>query len=209
MPDFFDADGNPVEFDWETDDNPFVKRFNDYRSTADRKATEYAQREKLLSDLTSDDPDAQRAAAQSLGFDLELGEEPAGADPYTGLKSEFDQLKAELATERAQAAQAAEEQRVAQAVDAQLSAMDLSGDDAEWVLAGAIKLPPTENGLPDLKAAFEQLQARDLAAQERWRTSKRTPQVQRGKAGSEQKNMEDMSREERIEYVMAQHGMDD
>lgn len=206
----YNEETGEIEFepeDWEREDNPYQKRFNDYRSEADRRATEYSQNQKLLSDLQSEDPAAQRAAAQRLGLEW-IDEEPVEQGPdqqYSALAQQIEELKAERAAEKAQAEQAAESARIAAEVDRRLGDMGLDEQDGDWVLARAVALAPGADGLPDLTTAYEQLQERDRAAQERWRTSKKSPRIARGETGQETKNIMDMTDEERIDYLMEKH----
>lgn len=190
--------------DWEADDNPYKSRFNTYRSEADRRATTYAEQQKLLDGLKSDDDEARRAAAMQLGFDFVDDEVSDAPDEIAELRARLDKAD-QRDRERDERDQQA---RLAQAVDSQITEMGLDEEDGDWVLARAIALQPLENGMPDLNSAYEQLQARDKAMHEKWRTSKRTPAISRGQTGSEQKALADMTDTERIEYVMAQHEVD-
>lgn len=197
--------------DWRERAETYEKRFNDYRSEADRRQTEFQQTQSLINDLQSDDAEKQRAAAQRLGFDFVVEEEPAdtGADdPVSALQARIDAME-RAAQEREHDAQQAEQQtQLAAAVDAELAGMGLDEDDGDWVLARAIALPPREDGLPDLAAAKTQLEARDTARLERYRSSKKAPPIARGQQGTEQKDLLSMTDAERIDYVMAQHDME-
>lgn len=195
------------EYDWESDDNPYKKRFSDYRSEADRRQTEFQQTQALLNDLQSDDPATQRAAAQSLGLDFvdeETGPEEVEEDPRLAqLITRQEELERKLAEKE----QREQEQLIAQTVDQRLDALGLDKDDGDWVLARAVALPPAEDGLPDLQAAYEQWQAKEKAIIERYRVGKRTTVTPKGKAGSDQKDLLSMTDEERINYIMEQHEM--
>lgn len=195
------------EFDWESDDNPYKKRFSDYRSEADRRQTEFQQTQALLNDLQSDDPATQRAAAQSLGLDFvdeETGPEEVEEDPRL---AQLIQRQEELERKLAEKDQREQEALIAQTVDQRLDALGLDKDDGDWVLARAVALPPAEDGLPDLQAAYEQWQAKEKAIIERYRGGKRTTVTPKGRAGNDQKDLLSMTDEERINYIMEQHEM--
>lgn len=194
------------ESDWESENNPYQKRFNDYRSEADRRATEFSNQQKLLADLTSEDADTARAAAQQLG--LEFAEEPdedeTGNPDVAELKAKYAELEQKLTAREQQEAQ----RDLAAAIDNRLEAMKLDKTDGDLVLAFAVTMPPLDDGMPDLQGAYDAIQARDEARFDGWRKSKRVTNVQRGKTGTENKNIADMTDEERLDYVMAQHDMD-
>lgn len=195
------------EYDWESDDNPYKKRFSDYRSEADRRQTEFQQTQALLNDLQSDDPATQRAAAQSLGLDF-VEEEPELEEPGDDPRlAQLLQRQEELERKLAEKDQREQEALIAQTVDQRLDALGLDKDDGDWVLARAVALPPAEDGLPDLQAAYEQWQAKEKAIIERYRGGKRTTVTAKGKAGNDQKDLLSMSDEERINYIMEQHEM--
>lgn len=201
----------PPQIDWEADDNPYKKRFTDYRSEADRRATEYRQAQQTLEDLQSDDPERRRAAAEALGFDLEeppvedddalLQQTAAQNDPRV---DELLRKQQELESKLTEREQAERERELASTISARLEGMNLSEEDGDWVLARAIALPPKEDGLPDLEAAHQMLVERDNKVLEAWRKGKRAPaSIGPGQSATEQKNIADMTDNERIEWAVA------
>ena len=203
------------DFDWEADDNPYKKRFEDYRSEADRRATEYQQTQALLADLQSDDPEQQRAAAQRLGFDFVGDEsdeetEPAGPDPrIDALAAKYEALEQKLSAKET----ADEQARVANLIDSRVNALGLDEDEGTLVLATAIKMGAvTDDGLPDVSKAHAFIQQRDAAREqaaiEAYRAGKRvTIPGGKGKSGTENKAVEDMTAEERLDYALEKNGM--
>jgi hypothetical protein len=197
--------GAGQEFDWESDDNPYKKRFNDYRPEADRRATELAEKNTLIADLTSDDPDKRIQAADRLGLAwADEDNEPQTPDEVAALRAQVEAMGQKL-TEREQRDA---EQALAQNIDAKLESMGLDKEDGDWVLARAVTLPPREDGMPDLETAYQQLQARDEARFENWRKTKRVNVARRGSTGTENKAVHEMTDDERMEWAMAKHGVD-
>jgi uncharacterized protein YdcH (DUF465 family) len=206
---YFDEEGNEVE-PWETDDNPYKGRFESYRSEADRRATTYQQNEALLEDLKSGDAAKQQAAAEALGMEFIADEpiipDPEGEDPRLAeLLAKYSELETKM-TEREQRDNDA---AVAAEINARIEALNL-GDEAEGnlVLAAALRQPVGEDGLPDIAAAHAAIVARDEARFEGWKKSKRTSVTPRGQSAAEEKNILDMTAEERIEWAMEKHGME-
>jgi hypothetical protein len=215
----YDEEGNLVldPEDFESESNPYVKRFNDYRSEADRRQTEFQQTQQRLGDLTSDDPEKQRAAAEALGLQwVEPDDgEPAGQHVPDPQLSALEQRIAKF--EAAEAARE-EQQKQAEAVAAFSASMDAEvarlgmnpqhKDTAIIIAHAANNFPFLESGLPDLESARAELEARDNETFEGWRKSKRTPLVQKGQTGTERIALEDMDAEDRITWAMEQHGVE-
>lgn len=190
--------GSTQEFNWDADDNPYKKRFEDFRSGADRVATKLSQYEQHLEDLRSSDIERQRKAARELGIEL-VEEEPSYVDPYEELRTELSQVKSQLSAAEEQRAQ----ERATQAVEARLSALELDESDKDWVLARAIALGAGDDGLPDIKSAYDQLRARDEAAMERWAASKKAPQsIAPGRTATETKDIMSMTDDERVDWAV-------
>lgn len=190
--------------DWESDDNPYKGRFNDYRVEADRRATKLSTYEQSLEDLRSGDPTRQSAAADALGLTLVQDEpDPGYVDPYDELLSRQEALEQRLA-ERDRSQQERDQSTI---VETRLTSLALDEDDKNWVLARAVALPPGDDGLPNVAAAYEQLTARDNArieaAMKEWAEKKRTGRgIAPGTTATEQKNIMDMTDEERVEWAV-------
>lgn len=188
--------------DWEADDNPYKKRFEGYRSDADRKITRLSQYEQAVEDFQTGEPDKMRRAAAILGIDsvVEIEDPPAPTydDPsdelraqYNALQEEFKALRGELTAkeQKAQeAAQAAELQR-------RLDSLKIEDEqDRSVVLGVAFTLPMGEDGLPDVAAAHKFIEERDTARQRSWGERKRrTPgSIAPGSTATQQKPIHEM-----------------
>lgn len=204
---YFDEEGNEVtpEYDWETDDNPYKGRFESYRSEADRRATEYQQNQALLTDLQSGDPAKQQAAAEALGMEFIAEEPEPGEDPRVAeLLTKYQELESKLTAREQRDNDAA----VAAEINARIEALGLdSEDEGNLVLAAALRQPVGEDGLPDIGAAHAAIVARDERRYESWKKSKRTSVTSRGPGAVDDKNILDMTDEERLDWAMEKHGM--
>lgn len=208
---YYDEEGNEVtpEFDWEADDNPYKQRFTSYRSEADRRATEYQQTQALIEDLQSGDAAKQQAAAEKLGMEFiaeSVAEEEPGDDPRVAeLLAKYEALESKLTEREQREADAA----LANELNSRIEALGLdSEEEGNLVLAAAMRQPVGEDGLPDIKAAYDAIVARDEAKFQAWKASKRQTVTPRGPGASEAKNMLDMTDEERLEWAMEKHGIE-
>lgn len=197
--------------DWEVDDNPYKQRFESYRREADRKATEFTQYQSLVSDLSSDDPSKRAAAAEALGVEL-VEDEYEPDDPYEAVQRKLADLEGKLTAREQQEQERQQRERLSAAVEQRLDKLGLSDEadesgwsEKDWVLARAIQMPD-EDGLPNIAAAHAELKKLEAAVQRRreaeWKRSKNAPRgIQPGSTATQQKNVADMSREERVEYM--------
>lgn len=211
-----------IEFedsDWESENNPYVKRFNDYRSEADRRNTAYSELQSRVADLTSEDADAQRRAAEALGLqfvDDVDDHEAEGTDLSNAQLSKLEERVArfeaqEAAREEAetQATAAREfEQAMDEYVVGQLKLDPKDPDTAIAIAYAANNLPFMENGLPNVAEALAFIEARDEQRFEGWRKSKRTTAPKRGETATTVKPVEEMTRDERLEWALNKHEMD-
>lgn len=144
--------------------------------------------------VTSDDPDTRRQAAEVLGYQLPEEQdsfeeqEPAEyEDPYDQLRKELDELR----QWRDQTTQSTQEEQQAQLIravtDERLQALEgVDPQDHDLILAYAINaLPPVnEPGipvpLPDVQAAAQFFQNREIERQKAWAKGKRAPYVPSG-----------------------------
>lgn len=197
---------------WDSDDNPWKKRFEDYRPEADRRATRLSQFEQAQQNLTSDDAEERRQAAEFFGVEL-AEDEPIdnGGDPYDELRREMDSKLSERDRKYEQQRQ---QDLAAMEVERRLSALKLSDEPGEpdengkpgysekdWVLARAVQLPG-EDGLPDIAKAHAELQGLQKALERKWAKSKTAPRsIQPGATATQQKNLVDMTPEERVDYM--------
>jgi chromosome segregation ATPase len=184
----------------------FEQRYNDLRPQFDRIAQEAAQlraeRERL-----QNDEDYQRELLKQLGYEIE---DPApAADPTAAELAALRQQVTELSGWRdnltQEQVQAQQLQVLEQSVNEQFKAIpDLDEADREWVEDRALtRIPPREDGMPDIQAAYQALVERDnrvLTTRAKKRTSapRFTPG---GKEGTQAPNLDDP--EEMLAWQMA------
>lgn len=194
--------------DWDSDDNPYKQRFEAYRPEADRRATKLSEYEQHLEDLRSGDTVRQQAAAAALGIELVADEPDPNEfdDPYEEIRRAQAELDARLTAQEQAAAQREQNDR-AKTIEQRLSSLkDLDESDKEMVLARAFANGVGQDGLPDIQAAYDQLAARDAArtqaAMDAWAKGKRPPRgIAPGVTATEQKNLDDMTDDERITWA--------
>jgi hypothetical protein len=200
--------------DWEVDDNVYKKRFNDYRSEADRKITRLSQYEQAVQDFQSGDPDQMRRAAAILGIadhlEIEDPAPPVYDDPAEELRAQYAKLEEELQGLRGElTAKEQEDKEAAEIREVQRRLDDLKltdEDDRNTVLGRAFTLPMGEDGLPDVKAAFEAIVARDRKHGRAWKATKAAPgSIAPGQTATQQKNIADMTRPD---GQLTQEGLD-
>lgn len=197
-----------TEVNWDDPSNPWKTNFENYRVEADRRATQLSTYESLLEDLRSPDIERQRAAAAELKVEL-VEDEPVYTDPNEALAAQLEQARQDTAALRAmyEADKAsAQEQRIKETVEARLTGMGLDEEDKDWVTARAVALGAAEDGLPNLKAAYEQLIARDEAVVRKWAERKPSSRIQPGSTGTETKNVAEMTDAERIDWAVSRLG---
>jgi chromosome segregation ATPase len=175
--------------DWE-------QRFKDTQAaftTASQEAAQLrAERERL-----QNDEDYQRELLKQLGYEIEdptLAADPTAAE-LAALRQQVTELSGwrdNLTQEQVQAQQL---QVLEQSVNEQFKAIpDLDEADREWVEDRALtRIPPREDGMPDIQAAYQALVERDnrvLTSRAKKRTSapRFTPG---GKEGTQAPNLDD------------------
>jgi hypothetical protein len=215
------APGASTTVDWEVDENVYKKRFNDYRSEADRKITRLSQYEQAVQDFQTGDPAEMRRAAAILGIadhlEIEDPAPPVYDDPneelraqYAKLEEEFQGLRGELTAKEQKDKEAAEIKEVQRRLD-DLKLTD--EDDRNTVLGRAFTLPMGEDGLPDVKAAFEAIVARDRKHGRAWKATKTAApgSIAPGSTATQQKDIADMTRkdgsltQEGLDYLAAKY----
>jgi hypothetical protein len=206
---------------WESDENPYRKRFTDYRSTVDPKVTRLSQYEQAVQDFQSGDPAEMRRAAAILGIadhlEIEDPAPPVYDDPaeelraqYAKLEEEFQGLRGELTAKEQRDKEAAEIKEVQRRLD-DLSLTD--EDDRNTVLGRAFTLPMGEDGLPNVKAAFEAIVARDRKHGRAWKATKTVApgSIAPGSTATQQRDIAEMTRkdgsltQEGLEYLTAKY----
>jgi hypothetical protein len=190
------------QIDWE-------KRYNDMRSEFDRRGTRVSELEPLqqaVADLRSDDPDTRARAAQALGLPFEFVDDTQDdeyTDPSEALAREIAAIKEQLASRDQEAQQAQQIAQIEQYVEQQLAELDgLNERQRKYVVNTAVAMPPTAEGMPDIKGAYEQWVADMNAEKQDWASTKKAPHVgQVGTAGT-QALPEDAGHNERVAYAM-------
>jgi len=171
------------------------KRYEDIRPEFDRTNQALSQYQSLVDGLQSEDPDTRAEAALALGFELVDGAEEEVDEPVDQ-DTELARQVAELNQWRAQQQQdATEQQQLAQVeahVDAQMGALEgLDEADRDWVLSRALALDPDDQGMPDVRAAFADLVARDTRKQQAWGKTKKAPSISAvGQEGTQAPNLD-------------------
>jgi predicted nuclease with TOPRIM domain len=184
---------DPLAPDTGTPSIDYEQRYNDLRPKFDQTAQEAAQLRQWRQQLESD-PSAQREFLQSLGYEVE---EPAPglADPNEDLRQKLAELESWKESLTAEQAQAQQLKVLEQSVDEQFTAIpDLNPSDREWVEDRALtRIPPREDGMPDIQAAYQQLVERDnRLLSERAKRRKSAPAfAQGGKEGTQAPDMGD------------------
>lgn len=209
------ADPNPdpgvSTVDWDSDENPWKKRFDGYRPEADRKITRLSQYEQAVQDFQSGDPEEMRRAAAVLGIadylDIEEPEPPTYDDPedelraqYAALEEKYNSLEGKLTAKEQKDLEAQQHRAVESALD-QFVGKDADEQERNVVLGAAFTLPLTEDGLPNIEAAAKFIEERDNARMRAWGESKRAPRsIQPGQTATQQKNVNEMTEQELIEW---------
>lgn len=215
------APGASTAFDWESDENPYKKRFGDYRSEADRKITRLSQYEQAVQDFQSGDPAEMRRAAAILGIadhlEIEEPEPPTYDDPAEELRAQIAEQQAELAkfkSELTEKEKKQQEEAGIKEVNARLQKLlPDDEDDRNVVLGLALTRPPGEDGLPDVQAAYDAIVARDRKRDKGWAEGKRRGHapIAPGSPATPQKSIADMTRadgsltKEGLDYLTEQY----
>lgn len=178
----------------------YQQRYQEAQAWGTRSSQEAAEYRRQLDQIKAGDPEALRA----LGLEIEDQEdtfaEDTGLDPYD---QRIAALESRLQEQQDNASQQAQLQQIEQHVEQQLGQLEgLSESDRDMVVRLAVAMDPSENGMPDIKGAFDSLVSRDTEAQKRWATTKRAPRVSpNGQAGTQQP---DLTNTEERQAFMAQ-----
>ncbi len=176
------------------------QRYESLQPEYTRASQEAAQHRQLVEGLKNGDPEA----FQALGLEFADREDTT---PDDGLEDPYDQRLAAL-EQRLEEQQTASQQQqqlaaVEQHVEKELGALEgLDESDRDLVVRLAVAMDPTENGMPDVKGAFDSLRSRDSEAQKRWAGTKRAPRVSpTGQAGTQQPDISEMTSSQRREFM--------
>lgn len=191
-----------AEIDWQ-------KRYSDLQPEYTRvtqEAAEMRQRQELYDLLLStDDPDTRQQVAEQLGYVLEQEQAESyeeDEDPLAAYDERIGRIEQSLSQREQEQADTAYAQQVRAVVDEQLDQLELDKDDQDWVLAYAINaLPVTEQGLPDIRQAYEVFATRETERQRNWAKTKQAPRFSpHGQPGTEAPNLD--NRQERQDFVL-------
>ncbi len=201
--------------------DPYKKRYNDLRPQYTQATQKAAELEAWRESLTSD-PAVLRAFLTEQGYEMEDEPEPqydSAAEERLAAIERQQQQTYELLTAREQREADAEAQRTEQAgiakleaaVEAQLlevtGATDIASVDSDLrdFLEGQAlyKLPPREDGSPDIKGAHERLVAWQRKNGAAWAQTKNAPAPPGpGKPSTQVPNLD--NRDERVAHMKRQ-----
>lgn len=180
--------------DQQAQQDNWEQRYKDAQAWGTRVAqerAEFEQQAQLVQALRSEDPDARRQAAEALG--LEFTDEAEDDDtPYADeLTKRLEALEGQIQQRDQQAQQAQQIAQIEQHVEQQLATLNgLDEADREWIVNTAVAMPPTTDGMPDIKAAFEKFTAWETERQKKWAKTKRTHAFSPvGEAGTQQPDL--------------------
>lgn len=199
-----DPTGTPEEIDYEAKYKSLQPEYT--RATQEvsqtRQELEHWQRFEA-------DEDYRDAYLAQLGYDVSADDDDEFADPNI---ARLEALEQHISAKEAAETEAQQIQMVEQYVNAQLDALDgLDTADRNWIESRALTIDATSEGMPDIKAAYEELQARDLQAQKRWAAGKNAaPRFSaNGTPGNQAPDLDKMSRTDLAAYMAEQVQMAD
>lgn len=189
--------------DWESDDNPYRKRYEDIRPQFDRTNQEVAQYRQLVEAARSDDPEVRNAALQELGYEVADDDEPDTDDDFTRLARTVEQLQGKLSQWEQQEQTRSQQEAEISYLDSEFSRIEkaesreFSDEDIEIIAALADRMRD-DQGRPNVEGAYKKVLAYGSEVAKRQRQAKRAPQVHSGKAGKKQPDLS--NKDARIRY---------
>ena len=191
-----EVEETPADESQDSTAETYEKRYNDLRAQYDRIHPRYSQYEQFIGNLRN--PETQAEALRALGFDLEDDAEPDDdyTDPEDRYEQRFAQIEQFLQQEAEAKAQADYEKLERQYLDEQVAeiakseSVELTAEEREAVEGLADRMRD-EDGIPDVKGAYELLSRAAEARQKRYVKSKKAPKVELGAAGTEKLDMAD------------------
>src|SRR5437879_2364197 len=185
----------PSEETQPTPDEAFQKRYEDLRPQYDRTVSENAELRQLLEALSSDDPELRGLAAEALGIQLQE-EEQLELDEAQQLAQRLDQLEKFFVQNQQETQTHANQEAEIDFLDAEMTALEEAGGfeftEAEVkTLASLADRLRTDEGAPDVRAAFSLLEEAAKEVSTRQVKSKKAPQVQTGAAGEPELDFKD------------------
>jgi len=195
-----------VTTDQQAEQQNWEDRYKEAQAWGTRVAQEKAQLEQqaqLVQALQSDDPALRKQAFEALGLELaDETDDTQYADPSEQLAARLETLEQQLAQQNQQAQQAQQIALIEQHVEQQLETLNgLDDSDREWIVNTAVAMPPTPDGMPDIKGAYDKFAAWETERQKKWVQSKRAhPFSPGGKEGTQQPDLG--TRQGKVDYVL-------
>jgi hypothetical protein len=159
--------------DWETEDNPYRKRYGDLRSEFDSRNQRYSQYEQFVESL--DTPEMQREMLRRWGYEVD-DEDAPDLDPVDSLAQRLEAIEGNLQS-RDQAQQQAELQSLkAEYVDESIKQFGSDLSDADTNLVRRLVKSgdyDDQDGIPDVEAIIKEVNGTWEQRQKNWRESKR------------------------------------
>ena len=195
--------GTPAQ---ESEEVDYAQRYNDLRPEFDRRSQELAEMKQIQEALSGQaGPEAQAAALQRYGSELEADEEPDEDEYYDDPDSRLERLEMTLEQQQAEA----EAQQMAEAENEFLvegiealegqEGREFSEDEIA-VLASVARANRTETGAPDLAEAYEHLTAMKNSLQKEWVESKKANR-QPGSGIAAQEAVDMSNPDERVKFM--------
>lgn len=179
-----------------TADTPDVealqKSYDELRSKFNERDTELSQFRDFYGQLA--DPETQAEALRQFGLELEAeeAENEEYQDPEEVLAKRLEGLEGYLAQQQAEAQEAELADLQEQYLDQELGKLDAKLSDTEKDIVRNLAFAYEDNqGLPDVKAAYDAYAEATNAARERYLESKRAPKPETGSAGLEKIDLND------------------
>lgn len=174
--------------------DPFEKRYNDLRPEYDRTTQRLSQYEQLVDHLQ--DPEYQAEALEALGLQLAEEERDEDDDWDEDDPSERIEQMENYLEQQSQAAYQAQQEdamldRVEEGVDALQKEHGEFDDEELELLLDAAEANPDDDGIPDVKYAYELLTKVADARREKYLASKKGTQLPGGQAAVEDVDIDD------------------
>ena len=197
--------GTPAQ---ESEEVDYAQRYNDLRPEFDRRSQELSEMKQIQEALSGQaGPEAQAAALQRYGIELEADEEPDEGEYYDESDPEvrIERLEQTL-TEQQEVAEAqqmaeAENDFLVEGIEALegQEGREFSEDEIA-VLASVARANRTDTGAPDLAAAHEHLTAMKNSLQKEWVESKKANR-QPGSGIAAQEAVDMSNPDERVKFM--------
>jgi hypothetical protein len=183
-----------------------ASQYNELRGDYTKKTQKLSEYERTIQDLQSGDPERQGRALETLGLLEDDYEEEVDYEDESesALLARLARLEQEIQGQKASSQEEAQINAEVDYLDEQLTAIEKKIgrelDDDEVQLYGYVATQMRdENGNPDVKGAHDFIENLTNSRIERWRESKKSPQIPLGKPGDEKLDFDDP--QVRAEYM--------